>query len=80
MGMILQGFEGDRSKNRAGKTLIISYARVRAAGGRATVGSGNNRNRRGKVVATRSPFYGLYHKRAFYQLTPPATASWKYQG
>ena len=26
MGMILQGFEGDRSKNRAGKTLIISYA------------------------------------------------------
>ena len=47
------------------------------AGGRETEGSGNNRNRRGKVVATRNPFYGLYHKRAFYQLTPPATASWK---
>ena len=64
MGMILQAFEGDRSKNRAGKTLIISYAS--AGGGWAWDGGKWEQSyRRGKVVATRGPFYGLYHKRAF---------------
>ena len=79
MGMILQGLKETVAKTEPAKHSLYP-TQVRAAGGRETVGSGNNRT----VVAKLSPldvhFMVYTIRELFYQLTPPATASWKYHG